>query len=97
MVDYVLDIAKEKGLEDIYAIMLPENSRALRLMKKMGCNFEYLGDGTVRGTLILKNEDSETRCNMQPEVSRKNEGGHSASMQEPTNEDKPSRQSTVSP
>jgi acetyltransferase len=62
MVDYVLDIAKEKGVEDIYAIVLPDNSRALSLLKKIGFNFEYLGDGTVRGTLNLKNEDSDTRC-----------------------------------
>ena len=62
MVDYVLDIAKEKGVEDVYAIVLPDNSRALSLLKKIGFNFEYLGDGTVRGTLNLKNEDSDTRC-----------------------------------
>src|SRR5208283_4987060 len=66
MVDYVLDIAKEKGLEDVYAIVLPDNTRALSLLKKMGFNFEYLGDGTVRCTLNLKNEDSDNRCQDQP-------------------------------
>ena len=38
MVDYALDIAKEKGVENVYAIMLPDNYRALSLTKKMGFN-----------------------------------------------------------
>ncbi len=42
MVDYALDIAKEKGVENVYAIMLPDNYRALSLTKKMGFNIEYL-------------------------------------------------------
>ena len=58
MVDYVLDIAKEKGVESVYAIMLTDNYRALTLTKKMGFNLEYLSDGTVKGTLDLKSEDS---------------------------------------
>ena len=62
LVDYVLDIAKEKRLEEIYAIVLQDNARAMDLMKKMGFNFEYVGEETVRGTLNLKNEDSETPC-----------------------------------
>ena len=51
MVDYVLDIAKEKGVENVYAIMLPDNYRALSLTKKMGFNIEYLSDGTVKAAL----------------------------------------------
>ena len=63
MVDYVLDIAKEKGIEEMYAIVLPDNARAMDLMKKkMGFSFEYLGDGTARGTLNLKNEDADNIC-----------------------------------
>ena len=54
MVDYVLDIAKEKGVESVYAIMLPDNYRALSLTKKMGFSIEYLSDGTVKGNLNLK-------------------------------------------
>ena len=57
LVDYVLDIAKEKGLENIFAIMLPDNYRAISLTKKMGFDIEYLKDGTVKGSLNLKNED----------------------------------------
>ena len=64
MVDYVLDIAKERGVENIYAIMLPDNYRALTLTKKMGFKLEYLNDHTVKGTLNIKNEDSDIRCHV---------------------------------
>jgi acetyltransferase len=57
MMDYTLDIAKEMGVENIYAIMLQDNYRALSLTKKMGFNLEYNNDGTVKGVLDLKNED----------------------------------------
>jgi hypothetical protein len=36
MADYVLEIAKEMGVENVYAIMLPDNYRALKLTKKDG-------------------------------------------------------------
>jgi acetyltransferase len=62
MVDYALDIAKEKGVESVYAIMLQDNYRALSLTKKMGFNLEYLSDGTVKASLNLKNEDIDSRC-----------------------------------
>jgi hypothetical protein len=67
----VLDIAKEKGLEEVYAIVLPDNARAMDLMKKMGFSFEYLGDGTARGKLNLKNEDLDNNCNLQPKMPEK--------------------------
>ncbi|MCW4008631.1 MAG: GNAT family N-acetyltransferase [Candidatus Bathyarchaeota archaeon] len=56
MVDYVLEIAKEMGVETVYAIMLPDNKRALSLTQKMGFTLEYLSDGTVKGVLSLKEE-----------------------------------------
>ena len=62
MVDYVLDIAKEKGVENVYAIMLPDNYRALSLVKKMGFDIKYLSDGTVRADLDLKDEEIDARC-----------------------------------
>ena len=40
LVDYVLDIAKDMGLEEIYAIVLQDNARAMDLMKKMGFSFQ---------------------------------------------------------
>lgn len=56
MVDYVLEIAKEMNVKSVYAIMMPDNNRALKLTKKMGFAFEYLSDGTVKGRLDLKND-----------------------------------------
>jgi acetyltransferase len=67
MVDYSPDIAKEKGIESVYAIILPDNYRALSLTKKMGFNIEYLNDGTVKTVLSLKQEDLDNIC-YQPEV-----------------------------
>ena len=57
MVDYVLEICKDMKLETIYAIMLPDNYRAITLMRKMGFIIAYLEDGTVKGTLNLKEEE----------------------------------------
>jgi hypothetical protein len=62
MVDYVLEIAKEMGVETVYAIMLPDNYRALSLTKKMGFQLEYLTDGTVKGNLDFKDEILNTQC-----------------------------------
>jgi len=62
LVDYSLDIAKEKGVENVYAIMLQDNYRAISLTKKMGFGIEYLSDGTVKGTLDLRGEDIDFRC-----------------------------------
>jgi acetyltransferase len=62
IVDYVLEIAKEMGVETVYAIMLPDNQRALNLTKKMGFKLEYLSDGTVKGILNLKEEVLSDKC-----------------------------------
>ena len=62
MVDYTLDIVKEKGIERVFAIMLQDNYRALSLTKKMGFKIDYLSDGTVKATLNLKEEDIDCRC-----------------------------------
>jgi acetyltransferase len=57
MVDYMIEICKDKGLETIYGVMLPDNYRAIGLMKKMGFTIEYLDDGTVKATLNLREEE----------------------------------------
>jgi acetyltransferase len=62
LVDYTLEIAKEMKIEKVYAIMLPDNNRALNLTKKMGFKIEYLSDGTVKGLLDLREEVLEDRC-----------------------------------
>jgi acetyltransferase len=56
IVDYTLEIAKEMGVENVYSIMLTDNYRALSLTKKMGFCLQYLADGTVKGTLDLRDE-----------------------------------------
>jgi acetyltransferase len=53
MVDYMIEICRDKGLETIYAFMLPDNQRAIRLLKKMGFTIEYATDVT-KATLNLK-------------------------------------------
>ena len=62
VVDFVLEIAKEMRVETVYAIMLPDNRRALNLTKKMGFKLEYQSDGTVKGTLDLKEETPSEKC-----------------------------------
>jgi acetyltransferase len=60
LVDYVLEICVDMKLETIYAIMLPDNYRAIGLMRKMGFTIKSMDDGTVKGTLNLREE--ETTC-----------------------------------
>jgi len=69
IVDYVLEIAKEKHVETVYAIMLSDNARALSLTKKMGFQLEYLDDGTVKGVLNLREEIVNAEC---PPIEPKN-------------------------
>jgi acetyltransferase len=59
MVDYMIEICKDKKLETIYGIVLPDNYRAIDLMKRMGFTFESLSDGTMKGTLNLREEVRE--------------------------------------
>ena len=61
MIEYVIEICKDKDLESIYGIMLPDNRRAIRVMKDMGFAIEYCDDGTVKGTLNLKEEENRSK------------------------------------
>jgi len=84
LVDYTLEIIKEMGVESVYAIMLPDNKRALNLTKKMGFKFEYLSDGTVKGFLDLKEEIADSSCpktENEPENSEKEKPKTSASKE----------------
>jgi acetyltransferase len=56
LVDYIIEISKDKKLETIYAVTLPNNYRAIRLMKNMGFTLEFPDEGTVKATLNLKEE-----------------------------------------
>ncbi|MEM3622594.1 MAG: bifunctional acetate--CoA ligase family protein/GNAT family N-acetyltransferase [Candidatus Bathyarchaeia archaeon] len=62
MVDYTIEICKDMGVETIYGIMLPDNHRAINLTRKMGFTLKYMEDGTVKGILNLKEEESPTQC-----------------------------------
>ncbi|MEM2104347.1 MAG: bifunctional acetate--CoA ligase family protein/GNAT family N-acetyltransferase [Candidatus Bathyarchaeia archaeon] len=54
MVDHAIEIARDMGVETLYAIMLPDNYRAISLTKKMGFALTAQEDGTIKGTLNLK-------------------------------------------
>jgi acetyltransferase len=56
MVDYMIEISIERGLEEIYGVMLPDNYRVHRLMEKMGFQLERQKDGLVKATLDLNAE-----------------------------------------
>jgi acetyltransferase len=53
MVDHMIEICKDKGLETIYALTLPDNYRAIRLLKKRGFTIQYRND-EAKATLNLK-------------------------------------------
>jgi acetyltransferase len=59
LVDYAIEICEDMNIEGLYAIMLPDNYRAINLMKKMGFAITYLEDGTAKGALDFGEED---RC-----------------------------------
>jgi acetyltransferase len=61
MLDFMIEICKEKKLETIYGVMLPDNYRAINLMKKMGFTIERIDTDTVKGTLNLQEEDQKSR------------------------------------
>jgi acetyltransferase len=89
VVDFVLEIAKEMRVETVYAIMLPDNRRALNLTKKMGFKLEYLSDGTVKGTLDLREEMPSEKCPEQPSEADKKK--KLSSEKEKTEEDTPEK------
>ncbi len=56
MVDYAIEVCRDMGVESLYAIMLPDNKRAINLTKKMGFTLKTMEDGTIKGILNLKEE-----------------------------------------
>jgi acetyltransferase len=62
LVDYAIEICKDMNIEGLYAIMLPDNYRAVNLMKKMGFDITYLEDSTAKGTLNLREEEQSIQC-----------------------------------
>ncbi|MEM2250209.1 MAG: GNAT family N-acetyltransferase, partial [Candidatus Bathyarchaeia archaeon] len=62
LVDYVVEICKERGLETVYAFMVPDNLKAIELMKKFGFTLKYTEEGVIKGTLNLKEEGQQTKA-----------------------------------
>ncbi len=60
MVDYMIELCKDRGLGAVYAVMLRDNRRAIKLMKKMGFAIGYLDDGTAKATLDLTKEEPDS-------------------------------------
>lgn len=56
MIDYMIEICREKKIETLYAVMLPDNHRAIRLMKELGFTITFLKDDTVKAMMNLKEE-----------------------------------------
>lgn len=56
MVDYMIEICIERGLDEIYGLMLPDNYRAHHLMEKMGFTLKRTSDGLVQANLDLSAE-----------------------------------------
>ncbi|MDH7563455.1 MAG: GNAT family N-acetyltransferase [Candidatus Bathyarchaeota archaeon] len=65
LVDYAIEICKDMKLETLYAIMLPDNYRAINMMKKMGFVITYMEDGTAKGVLNLREEGEKQRTEME--------------------------------
>jgi acetyltransferase len=60
IVDYMIEICKDKKIETIHAIMLPDNYRAIQLLERMGFSIQYSED-TTEAILNLMEEESEGR------------------------------------
>ncbi|MEM2109172.1 MAG: GNAT family N-acetyltransferase, partial [Candidatus Odinarchaeota archaeon] len=56
LVDFMIEICKDRGIEKLYAIMLKNNYVAQSVLQKMGFIIERLDDETVKGVLNLKEE-----------------------------------------
>lgn len=54
LVDHVLDVAVDMGVERIYAVMLSDNYRAISLTKRMGFELSEPKDGTLEASLDLR-------------------------------------------
>ena len=53
LVDYIIEIARDKGLNNLFALMLRDNYKAIRLMKEKGFRIESEENEAIRGVLKL--------------------------------------------
>jgi acetyltransferase len=56
MVDYMIEICKNIELETVYALMLPDNYRAIRFLKKRDFTIRY-EDDVAKATLKLREDE----------------------------------------
>ncbi len=54
LVDLIIGIAQDKGLEEIYGTVLTENERMLKMARKLGFQFKRMSDGITEVRLALK-------------------------------------------
>jgi acetyltransferase len=54
LVEVLIEIAREKGLEDIRAEVLTENKRMLTVLRRLGFTTQWLPGGTSEAVLKLK-------------------------------------------
>ena len=54
MIDHMIEICKYRGLKTVYALTLPNNHKAIRLLKKRGFTIQYRRD-EAKAILNLKN------------------------------------------
>jgi len=56
MMDYIIEISKDMGIETLVAEMMTDNKPAINLLKKMGFEITRPGGGVVHGSLSLVGE-----------------------------------------
>jgi acetyltransferase len=54
LVDLLIGIAQDKGLDEIYGTVLSENDKMLRVAKKLGFKLNRQPDGLVEVKLTLR-------------------------------------------
>jgi acetyltransferase len=57
MLDFMIEICKDRKLEMMYAVVLKDNARAIGLMRRMGFMLQPLDQETLKATLNLKEEE----------------------------------------
>ena len=61
LIDAVIDLGRDRGVREIYSLILSDNTKMLKMCVKLGCAIEPMEGGVARATLAL------TRCGGQPE------------------------------
>ncbi len=53
LMDYIIAVARNMRLERIFATVLPDNIKMIRLCEKKGFKIETLDEETVKASLVL--------------------------------------------